>query len=268
MIRIRNASVSVLFFASLPLVASMTGCSKDAPEPSAINRDPVGSASAGFAGASTGGAGVLSSSPARPPRPTPGASASPDPLGGKWSLADATKDLPGKGTLYAEIGTDKGNIECKLLEDKAPITVANFVGLARGLRPWLDSTGAWVTQPAYDGTVFHRIIKGFMIQGGDATGAKLGRPGTGEPGYVIPDEKWPGATHDHAGQLCMANRGPNTNGAQFFITDGAPKYLDTGYTIFGDCTPTSRVTDIASAPTHGDQAVTPTVISKVTIVRK
>jgi cyclophilin family peptidyl-prolyl cis-trans isomerase len=104
----------------------------------------------------------------------------------------------------ATIETDLGSLECKMFADKAPITVANFVGLARGLRPWKNGDGKWVKTPAYEGTVFHRIIKGFMIQGGD-TAKKAGR---GEAGYVIPDEIWEDANHDRAGLLCMANRGP------------------------------------------------------------
>ena len=95
--------------------------------------------------------------------------------------------------------------------------VASFVGLARGLRPWKSPlTGQWTRSPAYDGTRFHRVVKGFMIQGGDPKGS-----GSGEPGYVIADELWDGAKHDRAGLLCMANRGPDTNGMQFFVTDAS-----------------------------------------------
>src|SRR5262249_55623697 len=129
-----------------------------------------------------------------------------DPTGGSFTLADATAGLSGTGTLVATIKTSRGQMRCQLFEDKAPITVANFVGLARGRRPF-KSGANWVTKPAYHGTTFHRVIRGFMIQGGDPEGT-----GAGDPGYVIADEIWPGATHDHAGQLCMANRGPNTNG--------------------------------------------------------
>ena len=138
-----------------------------------------------------------------------------DPLHGKFTLDDATANLAGKGPLVAEIETDQGKLECDLYDDKAPITVANFVGLARGLRPFKAPDGKWTKKPAYDGTTFHRVIKGFMIQGGDPSGT-----GAGEPGYVIPDEIWAGAAHDQRGLLCMANRGPNTNGQQFFIMDG------------------------------------------------
>jgi peptidyl-prolyl cis-trans isomerase A (cyclophilin A) len=203
---------------------------------------------------------------ATPAAPTPPAAqaAEPggDPAGGKFSLTEATANLTGKGDLIADIKTSKGTLECKLYEDKAPVTVANFAGLARGLRPWKNPSGAWVKTPAYDGTTFHRIIKGFMIQGGDPEGT-----GKGEPGYVIPDEIWEGAKHDQRGLLCMANRGPNTNGMQFFITDGAPAHLDGGYTIFGKCGPDSVVETLANVPTMGERPAEPPKIEKVTIRR-
>ena len=186
-----------------------------------------------------------------------------DPTGGRWSYADATKDLKGTGALVAKIATPKGLLTCKLFDDKAPATVANFVGLARGIRPWKDAQGRWVKRPAYDGTTFHRVIKGFMIQGGDAKG-----DGTGEPGYVIRDELWAGATHDRAGLLCMANRGPNTNGAQFFITDAPAVHLDRSYTIFGECSPVDTVHALASWPVVRDQAVNPPRIATVSIERE
>ena len=186
-----------------------------------------------------------------------------DPVKGKWALADATKGLPEGKTITATIETDMGNIECKLFDDKAPITVANFVGLARGVRPWKTPEGKWEKKPAYDGTIFHRIIKGFMIQGGDAM-----KNGSGEAGYVIPDEVWEDANHDRPGLLCMANRGPNTNSAQFFITDEAAFHLDGGYTIFGECGPIETIHKIAGVETVRDRPTTPPVIKKVTVTRK
>ena len=102
-----------------------------------------------------------------------------------------------------------------------------------------------------------------MIQGGDAHGT-----GTGSPGYVIPDEVWAGAKHDQPGLICMANRGPNTNGAQFFIMDGAASHLDKSYTIFGKCAPTSVVKTIANSPRQGDRATDPVKIEKITVARK
>jgi peptidyl-prolyl cis-trans isomerase A (cyclophilin A) len=195
-----------------------------------------------------------------------------DPLKGKWTLAEATKGLPAGNAIFATIETDMGKLECRLFDDKAPITVANFIGLARGTRPWKNPEGEWVKKPAYDGTVFHRIIKGFMIQGGDAK-----KNGTGEAGYVIPDEVWEDARHDRPGLLCMANRGPNTNSAQFFITDAAAAHLDynerdprsSGYTIFGECGPIDLVHKIASVEMdRGDKPKKAPEIKKVSITRK
>lgn len=201
------------------------------------------------------------SSPAEPgPRPEPSAPAqiaekpkaqkdtANDPAGGEFSLEQATKGLATSGRLTATIATSLGTLKCELFEDKAPLTVANFVGLARGLRPFKDR-GRWQTRPAYDGTTFHRIIEGFMIQGGDPSGN-----GSGEPGYVIADEIWPGASHDERGLLCMANRGPNTNGMQFFITDAAAPHLDRSYTIFGKCGPDAVIEKLASVETYGRSA--------------
>ncbi len=194
-----------------------------------------------------------------------------DPAQGKFTLAQAVEGLPKDGKLTASIETDLGTLSCELLEDKAPITVANFVGLARGLRPF-QLGGTWQTKPAYDGTTFHRVIKGFMIQGGDPSG-----DGSGEPGYVIPDELWPGGKHDQRGLLCMANRGPDTNGMQFFITDAAAPHLDRSYTIFGKCGPDAVIEKLASVETYGrnagptqrpDRPLSPPVIKKVTVARK
>ena len=197
------------------------------------------------------------------PAPAPAAKKGGDPLNGNYLLADATKDLKGSGPIVAKIETSKGTLQCKLFDDKAPVTVANFIGLATGKRPWKDpKNGEWVTKPAYDGTTFHRIIKGFMIQGGDPKGN-----GSGEPGYVIKDEIWAGAKHDKAGLLCMANRGPNTNGAQFFITDAAAPHLDGGYTIFGECAPVEVVHDIASVSVDGERPSQTVTIKSVTVSR-
>jgi peptidyl-prolyl cis-trans isomerase A (cyclophilin A) len=186
-----------------------------------------------------------------------------DPLKGNFTLADATKNVKGEGTLTAKIETSMGSVQCRLFDDKAPVTVANFIGLATGERTWKDPSGKWVNKPAYDGTTFHRVIKGFMIQGGDQLGS-----GAGEPGYVIKDEIWEGAKHDRIGLLCMANRGPNTNGAQFFITEEPKASLDGNYTIFGECSPPKVIHDIAAVPTgEADKPKTPVVIKSVKISR-
>ncbi|MCA9600324.1 MAG: peptidylprolyl isomerase [Myxococcales bacterium] len=259
------------------LFASVVGtllaaCDSPAPEPEPRRSpEPAPKATAQLvSGHANGDPG--SKQPARPVKPPERkVSAKPvaevpvspdDPVKGKFTLADATKGLPGKGPLEATIATSMGKLSCELYEDKAPITVANFVGLARGKRPFKTPEGKWVKKPAYDGTTFHRVIKGFMIQGGDPAGT-----GAGEPGYVIPDEIWEDAHHDERGQLCMANRGPNTNGMQFFIMDGVAKHLDGGYTIFGKCQPEDVIEKLASTSVRGDRAIDPPKIEKITIKR-
>lgn len=190
----------------------------------------------------------------------------PDPHAAGFPLAEALAGLPKKGTLTATIHTTLGVLECDLFEDKAPNTVANFVGLARGLRKFVDSReGAWVARKYYDGTTFHRVIPDFMIQGGDYLGT-----GAGFTGYVIPDELHPTLKHDRAGLLCMANRGPNTNSAQFFITEGATPHLDNSYTIFGECQPVDVVHRIARVPQAGpgNTPITPVVMERVEIARR
>ncbi len=119
-----------------------------------------------------------------------------------------------KGPLYATFKTSMGDIVIQLFDDKAPKTVANFVGLASGTKEWTDpKTGEKVKKPIYNGTIFHRVIPGFMIQGGDPLGN-----GTGGPGFRFEDEFHPDLRHTKGGILSMANAGPNTNGSQFFIT--------------------------------------------------
>ncbi len=245
-------------------VLPLAGCPREAP-PEPSRPDPQANTGTGIPAAATNAAATPPAMPAAPtPTPTPAAAAGGDPTGGKWTLEDALKDVKGTGSLLAKIDTSKGLITCKLFDDKAPVTVASFVGLARGIRPFKDpKTKEWVKRPWYDGTGFHRIIKGFMIQGGDPLGN-----GQGEPGFVLKDELWDGSKHDHAGQLCMANRGHNTNGGQFFITDAAAAWLDGNYTIFGECTPEQTVHDIANVEIAGEKPKTPVAIKTVTIVRE
>ncbi|KYG03119.1 peptidylprolyl isomerase, partial [Sorangium cellulosum] len=243
--------------AALAALAVLAGCSKT-PEPTAEESPKTKTTTP----ASTGAAGSKTektekTEKERPPPQRRKVSAKPvaevkpsedDPVKGKWTLEDATKGLPPGKTLTASIETDLGTLSCKLFDDKAPITVANFVGLARGIRPWKTPEGKWEKKPAYDGTIFHRIIQGFMIQGGDAK-----KNGTGEAGYVIPDEVWEDGSHDRPGLLCMANRGKNTNSAQFFITDAAAFHLDNGYTIFGECGPEELVHKLAGVEVKGER---------------
>ncbi len=132
--------------------------------------------------------------------------------------------------VFATFKTSMGDIVVKLLPEKAPKTVENFLGLAEGTREWKDpKSGQTVKKPLYDGTVFHRVIPQFMIQGGDPLGT-----GTGGPGYKFADEIGPDNKFSKPGLLAMANAGPNTNGSQFFITEVPTPWLDRGHTIFGE----------------------------------
>ncbi len=200
----------------------------------------------------------LNASPVESVHPLPTV---PDPRHGHFTLSDATGGMPGTGALVATIETSMGAFTCELLSDEAPNTVANFVGLARGTRDFWDSVaGRWVRRPFYDGSIFHRVIPDFMIQGGDVL-----RSGRGGTGYEIADENVRG--HDAAGQLCMANHGPGTNAGQFFITEGAKPHLDGSYSIFGRCHPTELVGQIARVPAHADRPDTPVFILHVTVHR-
>jgi peptidyl-prolyl cis-trans isomerase A (cyclophilin A) len=132
--------------------------------------------------------------------------------------------------LYARFSTSEGDFRVRLFPDRAPETVANFVGLAEGTKEWTDPRdGRRKTQPFYDGIVFHRVIDGFMIQGGDPLGE-----GRGGPGYRFADEFHPTLRHDKPGVLSMANAGPDTNGSQFFITLAPTPHLDNRHAVFGE----------------------------------
>jgi peptidyl-prolyl cis-trans isomerase A (cyclophilin A) len=149
-------------------------------------------------------------------------------------MADRT---PG---LYATFVTNQGSIVCRLFETEAPKTVTNFVELAEGKRDWKDSvSGKKGPGPLYDGTIFHRVIPQFMIQGGDPSGT-----GMGGPGYKFEDET-KGSAHkfDKTGKLAMANAGPNTNGSQFFLTVAATPWLTGNHTIFGEIVEGQDVAD-------------------------
>ena len=148
-------------------------------------------------------------------------------------------DVPGEGQLYARFVTNHGSLVVVLYEDKAPRTVANFVGLAKGTIDWKDPvTGAsGKGKPAYDGVRFHRVIPDFMVQVGDLrTHHPVGPTnvwGTGKPGYAFSDEFHDSLRHDGPGVLSMANSGPGTNGSQFFITERATPHLDRKHSVFG-----------------------------------
>jgi peptidyl-prolyl cis-trans isomerase A (cyclophilin A) len=165
----------------------------------------------------------------------------------------------------AVLHTNRGDIRIALFDFQAPKTVANFVGLADGSRAWTDPrTGRPGEGALYTDVVFHRVIAGFMIQGGDPTGT-----GRGGPGYQFADEFHPELVFDRPYLLAMANAGPGTNGSQFFITVGRTPHLNRKHTIFGEVAdqPSRDVVDaIASTPTdRSDRPTDPVVISSVTI---
>jgi peptidyl-prolyl cis-trans isomerase A (cyclophilin A) len=169
--------------------------------------------------------------------------------------------------LFAHFTTSEGNFTARLYDTETPNTVANFTGLAEGTKEWTDPrSGSKVKHPYYNGTVFHRVIDQFMIQGGDPLGQ-----GTGGPGYTFADEFSPKLRHDQSGKLSMANRGPNTNGGQFFITLAATPWLDNKHSIFGEVVEGMDVVNkIGRIPTSkpGDRPLKPITVQSVTIERK
>jgi peptidyl-prolyl cis-trans isomerase A (cyclophilin A) len=167
---------------------------------------------------------------------------------------------------YAKFDTTEGSFTVRFFEAEAPNTVANFVGLAEGTKEWTDpKTGQKKTAPFYDGIIFHRVIDGFMIQGGDPLGK-----GYGGPGYKFGDEFHPSLKHNRDGLLSMANAGPGTNGSQFFITLAPTPHLDNRHTIFGVVEDGMDVVKKIGKVRVGaqDRPVTDVVINKVTIERK
>ena len=181
------------------------------------------------------------------------------------------KEEPSKGAtalkkdkkMYAIFDTNKGKFKVLLFNEEAPNTVANFVGLAQGTKEFDDpKTGKKTKKPFYDGLIFHRVIDGFMIQGGDPRGN-----GTGGPGYQFKDEFSPKLRHTKAGMLSMANAGPNTNGSQFFITVGPTPHLDNRHSIFGEVVEgLDVVMSISKVKTDSnDRPLEPVTITHLTI---
>jgi peptidyl-prolyl cis-trans isomerase A (cyclophilin A) len=168
--------------------------------------------------------------------------------------------------LNAHFTTSEGSFTVRLFEQEAPNTVANFVGLAEGTKEWTDPrSGQKVKRPYYDGLIFHRVIAGFMIQGGDPLGT-----GTGGPGFKFSDEFHPKLRHTKAGILSMANAGPNSNGSQFFITLAATPWLDNKHSIFGEVVEGMDVVEkIGGTATGkpGDRPLKPITVQSVKIQR-
>jgi peptidyl-prolyl cis-trans isomerase A (cyclophilin A) len=168
--------------------------------------------------------------------------------------------------LFAQFDTSEGSFSVRLFDQEAPQTVANFVGLAEGTKPWKDPrTNQTVTKPYYDGVIFHRVIDGFMIQGGDPLGE-----GIGGPGYTFADEFHPKLRHNKAGILSMANRGPDTNGGQFFITLAPTPHLDDRHSVFGEVAEGMDIVRIigSAATNERDRPVIPIVIRTIKVQRR
>ncbi len=174
---------------------------------------------------------------------------------------------PVKGKkMFATVETSMGSFKILLASDKAPKTVENFVGLVKGTKEWTDpKTQKKVKRPFYNGTTFHRVIKGFMIQGGDPAG-----DGTGGPGYQFNDEIHPQLRHNKPGIVSMANAGPNTNGSQFFVTVAPQPRLDEHYSVFGEVVEHYDVVQKISETKTGaaDKPVVPVVIKSIKIEEK
>jgi peptidyl-prolyl cis-trans isomerase A (cyclophilin A) len=187
-------------------------------------------------------------------------------------VPDAPQATPEATTVpngpFVVMDTSMGRITCQFYQKEAPKAVANFIGLAEGTKDWTDPTTRKVQHHKryYDGTIFHRVIPEFMVQGGDPTGS-----GMGDPGYVFDDEFDPGLNFDRPGRLAMANSGPNTNGSQFFITEQATDFLDQHYTLFGQCDDASVAVVKAIARVErdsNDRPLSPVTLKKVTIVHE
>ncbi len=173
--------------------------------------------------------------------------------------------LPAEPGRYAVFYTSQGTIVCRLFDKDAPKTVANFVGLATGTKAWTDpATGKLVHRPLYSGTIFHRVIPDFMIQGGDPLAT-----GEGSPGYQFADEFSPDRHFDQPGILAMANSGPNTNGSQFFITVAPTPWLNGKHSIFGEVVSGQEIADAISkvARDSSDKPETPVTLTRVVIRR-
>jgi len=192
--------------------------------------------------------------------------AAPGTTGDTTTTKPATPAKPVRAPgLYATIKTSMGDITLQLFEKQSPNTVKNFVGLAKGTKLWKDPhTGKPTQRPLYTGTIFHRVIPNFMIQGGDPLGN-----GMGNPGYKFDNENSPDLTFDRPGRVAMANAGPNTNGSQFFITVAPYPSLNGGYSIFGQVLEGQDVADKISQVQRDsqDKPLKPVTILRIAVER-
>ena len=232
------------------LLLALTACTENKPkEPTTPAKPPEAAPAA-----------VKPPEAAKPPEPPAAATPPPAATTNFEKMAQEGKEL------FATMETSEGTIKLRLFSKDAPKTVANFVSLAAGEKEWKDPTNLqMVRRPLYDGTIFHRVISGFMIQGGDPMGN-----GTGGPGYRFEDEFQSGRKFDKKGILAMANAGPGTNGSQFFITTSLPQWLNNKHTIFGEVVSGYDVVEkISKVPTAaGNRPLTPVTIKKLTISDK
>jgi peptidyl-prolyl cis-trans isomerase A (cyclophilin A) len=234
------------------LLLALTACTEDKGKGAAAAKPPEPAAEK-----PPEAAAAKPPEPAAEPTPPPPA----EPALTGWQKAA----MEGKD-LYATLETSKGTLVVKLFSKDAPKTVANFVSLAAGEKEWKDPATLQMTKrPLYDGTIFHRVIPNFMIQGGDPLGQ-----GVGGPGYNFEDEFQSGRVFDKPGILAMANRGPNTNGSQFFITVAPTPWLNNHHTIFGEVVKNydvvEKITKVQRDPR--DRPLEPITLKKVTISDK
>lgn len=169
-----------------------------------------------------------------------------DPWAGRFPLEDALAGLPDSGTLHARLITDEGQVDCTLDVQHAPLTVANFVGLARGLRPFLAADGQWHSEPYYIDMPWHRAVEGQFVQTGQRDGVDSG-------GFTLQDEVSYGDSFDRGGMLAMANTGVEHSGSvEFFVTTGPVPHLEGAHTIFGRCDGEAVLRKLERRVTRGD----------------
>lgn len=262
--------VAVQVLVGIAVLAGLGGCDgkrRPGPRPEGARPQRVEPSRPAQAELGAGGGGGRAAAPAG----DGGVSSVPgdDPRQGKFGLEDALEGLGGKGALLATMDLGKfGKLTCELYEEAAPNVVANFVGLARGLRPFKDpETKTWGARPFYDGLTCHKVIPQFVVHCGDPLGK-----GTGDPGYLLPAEVTPDLAFDRPGRLAMASRAGTDPrfGSQFFVTERPAQYLNGRFAIFGQCQPVAlveKLTRLVVDSPMNNRPVEPVVIRKVTISR-